>query len=212
MAVKYHISPDTGRPNICRAGKKDCPVGGDHYGSKEEARKGYERDMSKATVAAPVSKKAKAAPTKDTGKADPAELRESVGDYRNPATSEEERQHIRDYWERQGVKNQFHAMLKAAEIEKTGEAPADEELFDDFEAMGGWDAPDEAEPTLDFPQTEVPALDDDFSDIKCDDCGKPLDRCRCDSGECEYCGAYEGDEHYEECPLYRPKPKAYSWE
>ena len=45
--VKYHISPASGRPNICRA-KVKCPIGGesDHYASKEEARAAYEKKMS----------------------------------------------------------------------------------------------------------------------------------------------------------------------
>lgn len=38
MAQRYHISPESGRPNICRAGKRPCPIGGEHFDSKEEAR------------------------------------------------------------------------------------------------------------------------------------------------------------------------------
>lgn len=34
---KYHISPTTGRPNKCNANKRPCPVGGQHYESKEDA-------------------------------------------------------------------------------------------------------------------------------------------------------------------------------
>lgn len=43
--AKYHISPSTGRPNLCQATKKACPLGGedDHYSSKDEARAAYEQ-------------------------------------------------------------------------------------------------------------------------------------------------------------------------
>lgn len=54
---KYHISPDTGRPNICRAIDK-CPIGGEHYDSKDEARSGYEAQQSGNTFNS-VSKKSK---------------------------------------------------------------------------------------------------------------------------------------------------------
>lgn len=48
MSVKYHISPTTGNPNICRAHKRPCPVGGegDHFASKEEARKAFEKKQA----------------------------------------------------------------------------------------------------------------------------------------------------------------------
>lgn len=54
---KYHISPETGRPNICRAGKRPCPIGGEHYDSKEEARAGYEKAMEKSAVAGSLTQK-----------------------------------------------------------------------------------------------------------------------------------------------------------
>jgi len=36
--TKYHISPESGRPNICRAEKQDCPVGGSHFDNKADAK------------------------------------------------------------------------------------------------------------------------------------------------------------------------------
>lgn len=49
MAVKYHISPETGHPNLCKAQEGNCPVtketGGSHYATKDEARIGYESSM-----------------------------------------------------------------------------------------------------------------------------------------------------------------------
>lgn len=49
---KYHISPSTGRPNLCHASVRTCPVGGaeDHYASKEEARAGFEEKMKQETL------------------------------------------------------------------------------------------------------------------------------------------------------------------
>jgi hypothetical protein len=45
--VKYHISPNTGRPNKCYATKRGCPLGSatDHYSSKQQARSAYEKKM-----------------------------------------------------------------------------------------------------------------------------------------------------------------------
>ena len=38
--TKYHISPKTGMPNICRATTRNCPISGDseHFDSKEAAK------------------------------------------------------------------------------------------------------------------------------------------------------------------------------
>lgn len=53
---RYHINPKTGRPNICRAQTPErCEYAKDgeappHYDSKEEARAGYEEQMSAQTV------------------------------------------------------------------------------------------------------------------------------------------------------------------
>lgn len=48
---KYHISPETGRPNQCTATVRGCKYAVDgeipeHYDSKEDARKGYEKTMA----------------------------------------------------------------------------------------------------------------------------------------------------------------------
>jgi hypothetical protein len=50
--------------------------------------------------------------------ADPHELRESVRDYRNPATTDQDRDDIRAYWADHGIPNQAAAMLRAAAIER----------------------------------------------------------------------------------------------
>jgi hypothetical protein len=46
---KYHINPKTGRPNKCTASVRACPYGGEenHYPSKQEAQKGFEKIMKK---------------------------------------------------------------------------------------------------------------------------------------------------------------------
>lgn len=43
--MKYHISPKTGFPNICRATDRPCPIGGqdEHYSTKDEARQAFEK-------------------------------------------------------------------------------------------------------------------------------------------------------------------------
>lgn len=51
---KYHISPATGRPNICTANKRACPVWGQHYASKEDAvREEEERLAEEHGIASP---------------------------------------------------------------------------------------------------------------------------------------------------------------
>lgn len=45
--ANYHINQATGRPNKCTATKRPCPVGGQHYPSKEDAQ-----DAIEATAAA----------------------------------------------------------------------------------------------------------------------------------------------------------------
>lgn len=49
---------------------------------------------------------------------DPAELREMVADYRNPATDPAERENIAAWWAERGLPNQFAALSRAADIEK----------------------------------------------------------------------------------------------
>lgn len=52
MTVRYHISPKTGNPNICRAkSAESCPISKndegvvEHFDSKEKARESYEKHM-----------------------------------------------------------------------------------------------------------------------------------------------------------------------
>jgi len=48
----------------------------------------------------------------------PAGLRESVRVFRDPATSDTERDRIRHAWAAAGIPNQFAAMIRAADIER----------------------------------------------------------------------------------------------
>lgn len=51
---RYHLNPKTGNPNICRANPDNCPYGPvPHYGSKEEARAGYEASQQDELFAGP---------------------------------------------------------------------------------------------------------------------------------------------------------------
>lgn len=54
---KFHINPETGRPNQCTA-KIKCRFGADtkHYASKDEARVGYEKDMKEQTLSKSLKK------------------------------------------------------------------------------------------------------------------------------------------------------------
>ena len=49
---------------------------------------------------------------------DSKELRDSVRDYRNPRTSDQDCADIKAAWHEQGIPNQFAALLRAAEIER----------------------------------------------------------------------------------------------
>ncbi len=42
MEAKYHLIPETGEVKACRATKKACPIGGDHYATPGEARDAFE--------------------------------------------------------------------------------------------------------------------------------------------------------------------------
>ena len=62
--AKYHISPTTGRPNLCTATKRGCPLGAteaEHYESKDAARAAYEASMAAETFKKP-SKEEQATP------------------------------------------------------------------------------------------------------------------------------------------------------
>lgn len=55
---KYHVNQNTGRPNLCKASKKPCPVGGEHFPNKEAAQNHIEEELKKANYSfATVSKK-----------------------------------------------------------------------------------------------------------------------------------------------------------
>lgn len=170
MSNKYHISPDTKRPNLCRAAEGNCPLGGGeepHFDNKVDARAYVEKTMKSQEIAEPITKK-RGRPRKD----DAVEAAETLS---------------------------LNGLLEAAqEAQELGE-DWEEEYYDDLPE-------EEVKPE----ELEEISLDDDFSDIKCDTCARPLDKCIC--GECEYCGAYEEDEHEEDCPHYKPVRKAYSWD
>lgn len=43
---RFHINPESGEPGECSAEEGKCPFGGEHYDSKQEARKAYEESMN----------------------------------------------------------------------------------------------------------------------------------------------------------------------
>lgn len=242
MTVKYHVSPDTGRPNICRA-EKNCPVGGKHYANKDDARAGYEREMAKNTVVAPVSKNAYVSPFKPRQQVQGVtvwpyrELVEEAGglgklekaypgvkfsaDANGMMALEGPAKKVEAYInEPGGRKADIRNSLKnLTPVTASKETPAVQEdpqdlpvssglILEDTDEWAEEELVEEENPTLTF--DEEIDIDDDFSDIKCDDCKHPLSECTC--GECEYCGVLEDEDHEDYCPLYKPKPAAYSWE
>lgn len=62
--TKYHISPESGRPNICRAEKQDCPVGGSHFENKADA-KAYAETQLKEEHGGSLGKMSKKSSTKE---------------------------------------------------------------------------------------------------------------------------------------------------
>lgn len=65
--ARYHINPETGRPNQCTA-KVQCRFGSEaqHFDSKESARAGYEKQMEGQTVSGSLKKTSKT-PVAPTG-------------------------------------------------------------------------------------------------------------------------------------------------
>lgn len=47
--ARYHISPKSGNPAPCRA-KGECPIGGEHYESKQEALHGLEKEYAEKAL------------------------------------------------------------------------------------------------------------------------------------------------------------------
>lgn len=248
MAVKYHVSPDTGRPNICRAEKNDCPVGGTHYASKDDARAGYEKEMASTTLAPTVSKNAYESPFKprqvvkgstvwnykslveegggrrkfEAAHPDLAFTEGPDGELVVEGPAKKVEAYIQEPGGRKADINKSLRGLQPVEVKKdlaTKQAPSVKPvLAEELPVLSPEDEWAEEELTLDaepnvaFEEVEIIDIDDDFSDIKCDECKNSLDSCTC--GECKFCGANEAEdeEHYEDCVLYKPKPVAYSWE
>jgi hypothetical protein len=111
---RYHVNPTTGNPGACHAQTK-CPFGdleADHFNTKWEAMKAFEESMADETIA-----KGHSQDKAIKASASSQDLRDSVRDYRNTSSTEDDRDDIRQFWAEQGVKNQFQAMLTAAAID-----------------------------------------------------------------------------------------------
>ena len=56
--AKYHVNQSTGRPNICRADKRPCPLRTEsgeqvpHFDSKEDAKRWYENSNAQHNIPA----------------------------------------------------------------------------------------------------------------------------------------------------------------
>lgn len=55
--MKYHINPETNRPNKCTATKRACPVGGAHFESKADASASIEQTAAMENDLIPVAVK-----------------------------------------------------------------------------------------------------------------------------------------------------------
>ena len=78
--MQYHINPKTGRPNICRAHVRACPIAGPnaHFSTKDQAVKSYEKSMQKDLLST-VSKSSKQPPPPlKSGSAEEVEARETL--------------------------------------------------------------------------------------------------------------------------------------
>lgn len=221
MAIKYHISPATGRPNICKA-QHSCPVGSDneHFTSKDAARTAYENSQGGSFVESPLKKteKAIAWPPNRTEWPDPGDGTEVSpsnieGWYEGTNPSDEVYYFAQEEFGPQVLEvspGNFHVFDSDHEEIFRDFATPEEAMTSASEIKVGPVSPSSIEMGTEPPEGEKVDLDDDFSSIRCDDCDNILSRCTCDG--CEYCGVYDGDDHYEECPEYRPVTKAYSWD
>lgn len=84
---RYHINPETGRPNVCNA-KTQCRFAVDgkepeHYASKDEARKGYELSQVNETIPESLTKGAGEinSPYSSSGREKREKLRDTLREY-----------------------------------------------------------------------------------------------------------------------------------
>lgn len=86
---KWHLSRETGRPNLCRAEIRECPVGGEHFFDKGLAREAYERRKKHHEIPAGMRKPA----TKDTRKLENPKVEKAL-ELANELVSE----HLPTFW------------------------------------------------------------------------------------------------------------------
>lgn len=126
--TRYHINPETGRPNICRATKGPCKyaVNGEeppHYRSKDEARAGYERDMAQNTLVS-TSKRGKSKPPSQDAVGSPGKALGAGGMSRK--AKEAFSQHLKD----NGVKATLFSNCALDLYHEGGTVPQEVRSFD----------------------------------------------------------------------------------
>lgn len=203
--TKYHINQETGRPNICRATVKDCPVGGEHFNSKEEARAGFEAQQSgsfgvpmkkeKSKGGDPVSvlrdriaeREAKSESLRlEKETASPSRKKKINGELRgigiHIAREKRELSNLEKNLEKVLVPTGVSKTVRANEIDVTN--MSDDEFYS-------------LEPSVE--DLEEIELEDDFKDLFCSECGELKEDCIC--ATCS-CGAFDDEEHEDYCELY----------
>lgn len=120
---RYHVSED-GNPRVCTAqSRESCTARGmdgdaaphGYFANSKEARRFAEEVLEKAIGSDGLSSASRADRNLEE-RAD--DLRESVKDFRNPATSPSEIEEIRKFWAANGVSNQFMANAEAHRLSK----------------------------------------------------------------------------------------------
>lgn len=121
--ARYHVSED-GNPRVCTAqSPESCTARGvdgnaaphGDFADPQEARRFAEEVLEKSIGGDGLSSASRDNRTLEE-KAD--DLRESVKDFRNPATSPAEIEEIRKFWAANGVSNQFMASAEAHRLSK----------------------------------------------------------------------------------------------
>ena len=121
--ARYHVSED-GNPRVCTAqSPESCTARGmdgdaaphGDFADSKEARRFAEEVLEKGIGSDGLSG---ASRDKRTLEERADDLRESVKDFRNPATSPSEIEEIRKFWAANGVSNQFMAAAEAHRLSK----------------------------------------------------------------------------------------------
>lgn len=130
MAKRYHVSAD-GVSRVCDAqtaescratGVDGGPAPHGEFKSAKEAQRFAEGVMEKASGGSFLQGDQRGPSAREIATRRTAELmddlRDSVRDYRNPRTTDEERRGIQQFWENNAAYNQFQAAARVTDLKK----------------------------------------------------------------------------------------------